>query len=125
MQHSVLFNFSRACKEIHTLNWIVYKYIFSSLNGCLFFSSAKDWEEVEEEVDDVQVKVEGGKDVLLGAEGVLVVAAEHDLGVVDDVQREDNGTHRGVTNLGVAEMLKCHCQCLLNSKIVHFTAMKG
>ena len=37
-----------------------------------------------------------------------MVAAEHDLGVVDDVQREDDGANRGVTNLGVPEMLKCH-----------------
>ena len=48
-----------------------------------------------------------------------MVASEHDLGVVDDIQREDDGTHRGITNLGVAVILKCHCQCLLTFKIVH------
>ena len=39
-------------------------------------------------------------------EYVLVVASEHDLGVVDDVQREDECAHCGVANLGIAEMLK-------------------
>ena len=71
----------------------------------LFLSSTKDGEEVKEEVDDVQVEVEGGEDVLLGAERVLVIAAEHDLGVVDDVQREDDRAHCRVTDLGIAEVL--------------------
>ena len=35
-----------------------------------------------------------------------MVAAEHDLGVVDDVQREDDRANGGVANLGIAEMLK-------------------
>ena len=47
---------------------------------------AEDGEEIHEEVDDVQVEVEGGEDVLLGAEGVLVAPAHHQLGVVHDVQ---------------------------------------
>ena len=52
-----------------------------------------------------------------------MVAAEHDLGVVDDIQREDDGAHCGVTNLRIAEMLKCHN--LLDFKTVYGTAMKG
>ena len=49
---------------------------------------AEDGEEIHEEVDDVQVEVQGGEDVLLGTEGVLVTPAYHQLGVVHDVQAE-------------------------------------
>ena len=65
----------------------------------LFFASTKDSKKIEEEVDDVQVEVEGGEDVLLGADGILVVTAEHDLGVVDDIKREDDRPDRGVPDL--------------------------
>ena len=34
-----------------------------------------------------------------------MVAAEHDLGVVDDVQREDDRADRRVTDLCIAEVL--------------------
>ena len=53
---------------------------------CLAPAVAEDGEDVHEEVDDVQVEVEGGKDVLLGAEGILVAPPHHQLRVVDDVQ---------------------------------------
>ena len=72
------------------------------MNVCLIFGPPEDGEDVEEEADDVQVEVEGGKDVLLRAERVLVLAPEHQLGVVHDVQREDDGPHRKVANLGVS-----------------------
>ena len=39
-------------------------------------------EEVHEDVDDVQVDGERGKDVLLGRDRVLVVSADHHLNVV-------------------------------------------
>ena len=74
------------------------------MNVCLIFGPPEDGEDVEEEVDDVQVEVEGGEDVFLRAERVLVLAPEHQLGVVHDVQREDDGTHRGVADLGVTGM---------------------
>ena len=61
---------------------------------------SKNREEVEEEVDDVQVEVEGREDVLLRTEGVLVFAAQHDLGVVDQVEGEDEAANSGVTNVG-------------------------
>ena len=68
-----------------------------------------DLEEVEEEVDDVQVEVEGGEDILLRVQRVLgvravlrqeclmarchlVVATNHHLGVEHDVEAEDDGT---------------------------------
>lgn len=49
-------------------------------------------QDVDEQVDDVQVQVEGGKDVLLGRDGHLVSAAHHELRVVDEVQAEEHGT---------------------------------
>ena len=55
-----------------------------------------DEEDVPEEVDDVQVDVEGGKDVFLRTEGVLVFAAHHELCVVHDVQREDQSSDTAV-----------------------------
>ena len=59
-----------------------------------------DHEDVHEELDHVEVYVEGGKDVLLRAEAVLVLPAHHDLSVVDQVEREDQTAHRGVANVG-------------------------
>ena len=56
------------------------------LVSCLLVPVTEDGEEIHEEVDDVQVEVQGGEDVLLGAEGVLVAPAHHQLGVVHDVQ---------------------------------------
>ena len=53
-------------------------------------------EDVPEEVDDVQVDVEGGEDVLLRAESVLVFAAHHELCVVHDIQREDQGSDTAI-----------------------------
>ena len=51
---------------------------------------SNDAENVHEEVDDVQVEVEGGEHILLGAERVLVAAPHHQLSVVDDVEAEDD-----------------------------------
>ena len=51
---------------------------------------SNDAENIHEEVDDVQVEVEGGEHVLLGAERVLVAAPHHQLSVVDDVEAEDD-----------------------------------
>ena len=39
-------------------------------------------------VDDVMVDVESSEDVLLGVQGVLVLASHHHLGVVDQVEEE-------------------------------------
>ena len=53
-------------------------------------------EDVSEEVDDVQVDVEGGEDVLLWAESVLVLPPHHELGVVHDIEGEDEGSDGSV-----------------------------
>ena len=53
-------------------------------------------EDVPEEVDDVQVDVEGSKDVFLRAESVLVFAAHHELCVVHNVEREDQRSDTAV-----------------------------
>jgi len=45
-----------------------------------------DGEDIHENVDDVHVNVESGKDVLLRRNGVLVVATDHHLGIVNEVQ---------------------------------------
>lgn len=52
-------------------------------------AEADDHEDVHEEVDHVQVDVEGGEDVLLGTQAILVLPAHHQLSVVNDVEGED------------------------------------
>ena len=54
---------------------------------------ADNAEDISEEVDDVQVEVEGGENVLLGTERVLVFPAHHHLSVVDNVEGEDESSH--------------------------------
>ena len=70
------------------------KGIFSSNQFSLVIAPycSNNHQDVHEEVDHVQVDVQGGKDVLLGAEGVLVTTAHHQLGVVHDVQGENQGS---------------------------------
>ena len=46
---------------------------------------SNDGEDEEEEVDDVEVQVESGEDVLLRRDGVLVLTTHHQLSVEDDV----------------------------------------
>lgn len=62
------------------------------------FRFPKDHEELEEEVDDVQVEVEGSKDVLLRAETVLLASSHHQLGVQHYVEGEDNGASSSIAN---------------------------
>ena len=57
---------------------------------------ANNREDVHEEVNDVQVEVQGGEHVLLGAKWVLVAAPNHQLGVVHDVEAEDDCPDPGV-----------------------------
>ena len=66
----------------------------------LISAPCKDEEDVEKEVHDVQVDVERSEDVLLRTEGVFVFPPHHDLGVVDQVEREDQAANCGVTNVG-------------------------
>ena len=67
-----------------------------------------DYEEnVSEEVDDVQVDVEGSKDVFLRTESVLVFAAHHELCVVHDVQREDQSSDTAVAQHDPPDRRKC------------------
>jgi len=55
------------------------------ISGC-----PDDLKNVEEEIDDVQVEVERGKDILLGVQRILVIATHHHLGVKDNVEAEDD-----------------------------------
>ena len=64
-------------------------------------------EDVPEEVDDVQVDVEGGEDVLLRAESVLVFAAHHELCVVHNVQGEDQSSDTAVAQHDPPDGRKC------------------
>ena len=63
--------------------------MFSFL-GLVAPAVTNDGEDVHEQVDDVQVEVQRGEHVLLGAERVLVAAPDHELRVVHDVQAEDD-----------------------------------
>lgn len=51
---------------------------------------------VEKNVDDVQVEVEGGKDVLFRGDGILVLPSQHQLRVEDEIDGEKEGAQRGV-----------------------------
>ena len=59
-------------------------------------ATSKYEEDVEEEVDNVQVDIEGSEDVFLRAESVLVFAAHHELCVVHNVEREDQSSDTAV-----------------------------
>ena len=72
----------------------------------LIFGPPEDGQDVEEEVDDVQLEVEGGEDVLLRAERVLVLAPEHQLGVVHKVEGEHQGTGGSVPDHGPPRQTK-------------------
>jgi len=63
--------------------------------------SSNNHENVHEEVDNVEINVESSEDVLLRAKGVLVLAPHHQLGVIHDVQGEDEGTNRSISNHSV------------------------
>ena len=49
---------------------------------------AKDLKQVHEEVDDVEVEVEGGEDVLIRVVAILVPPTNDELRVVHNVERE-------------------------------------
>lgn len=59
--------------------------------------AVEDAQDGEEEVDDVEVEADGGGDLLLD-----VVVAQHELGVDEDVAREDEGGEPAVDQLGRA-----------------------
>ena len=56
-------------------------------------------------VDDVKVDVESSEDVLLGVQGVLVLASHHHLGVVDQVEGEHECSSCSITNHHVPEII--------------------
>ena len=56
-------------------------------------------QDVSEEVDDVQVDVEGSKDVLLGGDGVLVAPTDHQLNVEHEVETEQQCSQAAVHNV--------------------------
>ena len=100
------FNIEKICKNIHSNSTGTLKIRLKNLNvsfantGMLISAPGKYEEDVEKEVDNVQVDIEGSEDVLLRTEGVLVFPAHHDLSVVDQIEREDEAAHSGVTNIG-------------------------
>ncbi len=60
---------------------------------------AAELQDGQEDVDHVDVELDGGEDVLLGGDGVLF--APHDLlGVVDQEHREEEGHQSGVDGVG-------------------------
>lgn len=57
----------------------------------LVTSIPNDGKDKEKEVDDVQVEIEGGKDVFLWGQAVFVLPSQHQLGVKDQVLQQQNG----------------------------------
>lgn len=55
-----------------------------------------DAQDVHEDVDNVQVEIECGKDVFLGADRILVAAAQHQLRIVHEIHGEEQGAQWGV-----------------------------
>ena len=65
-----------------------------------------DGEDEDEQVNDIQVKIERGEDVFLWAERVLVLPSNHQLSVVNDVDAEDDrpdGSVHQADGLGARE----------------------
>ena len=50
--------------------------------------TADDGEDKEEEVDDIEIEVEGSEDVFLRGDGVLVFASDHHLSVEHNVLQQ-------------------------------------
>ncbi len=63
---------------------------------------ADDDEDVEEDVDDVEVEVEGGEDVVLGVDGQLVLAAHDQLRVEHQEQAEQERPHGAVRDVRIS-----------------------
>lgn len=54
----------------------------------LILSARDKSQDHEEEINDVNVNVEGSQDVVLGRNGELVLATKHELRVEDEIHRE-------------------------------------
>lgn len=67
-----------------------------ALGPVLVPTNTDDGQDVQEDVDDVQVQVEGCEDVLLGGDAVLVLAAHHQLRVVHQVDGEQQSAEGSV-----------------------------
>ena len=67
-------------------------------SGCIRYglvaaSTANEREDEEEHVDDVQVQVECGEDVLFRREGVLVLSSKHQLSVEHQVLKYTSSSY--------------------------------
>ena len=81
-----------------TCNIVTCNSLFQHNDCSLPIDFLQDLEDLDEEVDDVQVELDGGQDVLLGAE------SGHDhLSVHDDEQREEEGAAH--SQGGVSELI--------------------
>ena len=90
-QRLFTFQFYMTKHQINKYSFLIFFLFCSTLQvQGLISAVSNDAENVHEEVDDVQVELDGGQDVLLGAE------SGHDhLRVHDDEQREEEGpAHR-------------------------------
>ena len=65
-----------------------------------------DGQDVHEQVDDVKIEIEGSKDILLRTERVLVGATNHQLGIVDDVQTENDAANSSINQVPGPALLK-------------------
>lgn len=51
---------------------------------------------MDEQIDNIEIEVEDGENVLFRVDGVHVITAHHQLGVVDQIHGKDNGTQSTV-----------------------------
>lgn len=70
-------------------------------SGASFLTArvANDGEDVSEKIDHIQVDVEGGEDVFLRRDGVLVFAADHQLHVEHQVEAEEESAQARVNDV--------------------------
>lgn len=74
-------SFSSTCSPV-----IISKY---SSSFPLIPGVAQNGQNIHEDVDNVHVKIQCSKDVLLGTDGILVLAAHHHLCIVDQIEAKE------------------------------------
>lgn len=62
----------------------------------LISGAANNSQDVEEDVDDIQVKVQCGKYVLFRRNGIFVFATQHQLRIEDQINREEQSAQGSV-----------------------------
>ena len=101
----VLYYISWSEKHKHNLIALIFPMTLD-----LVTSIANDGKDKEKEVDDVQVEIEGGKDVFFRGQAVFVLPSQHQLGVKHQVLQQQNGRH----SFFITENIYSHIMLITN-----------